>query len=186
VASHSIGGRNLWRFVLAFAVTWVFWGAAVLFVLDASLPYNPIRLPISGQQVHAWLPEGWGFFTRDPREPDLYVYRNSHNRWETASLGPHSQPRHIFGLSRSSRAQGVELGLLLHRTPHTKWAECRGDPVLCLMAAPTVTVQNPSSSPTLCNELGVILQPPVPWAWSAHKIRMPSKVIRLEVSCVGT
>ena len=87
------------------------WLVVAIYVLDASLPFNPIRLPFEqALQLRRIVPEGWAFFTRDPREPQpLPFSRGPDRRWRSASLGPNGRWVHAMGFDRTPRAQGTEL-----------------------------------------------------------------------------
>ena len=42
-------------------------------VVITNMPYNPLRKGNFETSVAAVLPQGWAFFTRSPREPQLYL-----------------------------------------------------------------------------------------------------------------
>lgn len=163
------------------------WAVLALYVVHAALPYNPLRLPYAhALRTQVWAPEGWAFFTRNPREPRPFLYRLDGATWASASLGPHARASNAFGMNRRARAQGVELGLLLEGVPSRSWKRCEEAPLGCLDAAPAAArVANRSPRPSLCGTIGVVRQAPVPWAWARapKPVVMPSNVIRLEVSC---
>src|SRR4051812_32531054 len=104
----------------------------VLYSLHSALPPNAITLPFESQtQVLRWAPQGWGFFTRNPREPQIVPFlRNGH--WRSANLGPHAQFKYALGLNRRSRAQGVEMGLLLGKLGIAEWTPCEAELATCL------------------------------------------------------
>jgi antimicrobial peptide system SdpA family protein len=164
-------------------------GWTLLFVYGATLalPFNPVRLPgVDQLQTRVWFPQGWGFFTRDPREEDIAVHvRDAAGAWRPAGIGPNSRPRYVLGLDRAPRAQGVELGLLMAELPTKAWQPCpHADAGPCLEALPVAaTVTNPTPGPSLCGTVGVVLRPPVPWAWARSRQWMPARVARLEVRC---
>lgn len=165
-------------------------GAALLGVYSAhpALPHNPIRLPFAERlEITVLVPQGWKFFTRDPREERILVFRrDSGAKWRSASLGRIAEPAHLFGISRTPRAQGVELGLLVVRMSAHDWQACSLRPEECLGSAPLArSLRNLSPNPTLCGEVGIALQKPIPWAWSRadEEVIMPSQVVRLEVQC---
>src|SRR5262245_5362158 len=87
----------------------------ITYAANAVLPFHPFELPAEESlQLSRWIPQGWGFFTRDPREPDPYIFlRAADGRWRPAAQAPNKPPAHGLGLSRSSRALGIEMGLLL-------------------------------------------------------------------------
>jgi antimicrobial peptide system SdpA family protein len=102
------------------------------------------------------------------------------------SLTPFARPSHIFGLDRTARTQGLEFGLVTQHLTEEAWTSCTGDPTGCLDRIDFVgTIQNPALRPTLCGTVGVVLQRPVPWAWSRSDspIHMPSSVVKLNVQC---
>jgi antimicrobial peptide system SdpA family protein len=131
-------------------------------------------------------PEGWGFFTRNPRLPNPYVYRRQGEGWVRVGEAG-NRFASLLGLKRDSRAQGIELERLLARLPAGAWKACEGGLEACLAGEPpfTIPVPNPMRVRSLCGELAVEAKEPVPWAWSrsAGSIRMPSKVALLKVSC---
>ncbi len=172
--------------VLALAMGFA-WTMVCLYAVHAGMRFNPVRLPFEDRiRVPLWIPEGWAFFTRDPREADLFVFSRRASGWVNASLGPHSRPSNAFGLNRASRAQAIESGMLIGRLPKSAWRDCKGEPSACLDAAPVqALVSNSAGRPTLCGSIGFVLQKPLPWAWSRsrHKTIMPSQVMRLEIQC---
>jgi antimicrobial peptide system SdpA family protein len=102
-----------------------------------------------------------------------------------AASRAHGWP-HLLTFSRRSKLSGVEIGLLLSSLAEPNWQTCRGSPEGCLEGAPARgSIENALPSPTLCGEVGIVAQPPVPWAWSRSSGRtvMPSQVLRLEVVC---
>jgi antimicrobial peptide system SdpA family protein len=170
------------------------WSIVFIYAVHAVMPPNPIKLPFEKHlRLYALmlLPQGWAFFTRDPREERFHVFsRDQNGKWIRALRGPNASPANFFGLKRASRAQGIEVGLLLSKVPGSGWQTCSEQPEVCLEQAPLVaTIENITPHPTLCGEVGLALQKPVPWAWSYHRsgsqitITMPSKVARLEVRC---
>lgn len=160
-----------------------------MYAIPSALPFNPAQLPgRKAIQPQLWVPEGWKFFTRDPREERLFAMRRESGVWMTAGLGPNSRPANLFGLDRRSRAQGTESALILERIPKRRWQDCQGSPTQGLdgMAA-TDTIVNASPRPTICGDVGFVLQKPVPWAWAESAVRkpivMPSRIVRVYVIC---
>lgn len=181
---QSAAPRGLGAFALALSAAWLL---VLAYVAFAALPYNPIRLPgANAVRLQVFAPEGWAFFTRSPRQDRAYVFALHGGRWRSALLTPHSRPSNAFGLDRRSRAQGVEMGMLMDQLAPGALGGCRGELVACVSRAPFLgTIRNPSPEPTLCGPVGVALQPPVPWAWSRARtpVNMPARVGRVEVAC---
>jgi antimicrobial peptide system SdpA family protein len=166
----------------------LFWAAAVAYAIHPALPYNAVRLPFAAEMRRVVLaPQGWAFFTRDPREEKQTLFaRGADRAWRSALLAPHARLANTLGLNRRSRSQGVEAAMLMEHAPDEAYVECREAPSACLLRLPAgVKVRNASSHPTLCGAVAVVLQPPVPWAWlgTRRPVVMPSRILPLEVSC---
>jgi len=176
-----------WLGLLMMGLT-VCWCIVLFYVIHPALPFNALKLPAESHvNVSVWAPEGWRFFTRNPREDQTVLYRREGNgAWASASLGPNMRASNFFGFGRRARAQGIELGLLIYSQPKTIWASCEEEPDRCLeRTTDAVAVRNRSPAPTLCGSVGVVMQNVVPWGWaiSGEKFTMPSKVARFDVQC---
>jgi antimicrobial peptide system SdpA family protein len=166
-----------------------FWLSVAFYALHTLLPFNAVDLPAENDvKARLWAPQGWKFFTRNPREDWLLPFRRAHDgNWKSASLGPNGRADAYFGISRLPRAQGIEMGLLLYKLPKAMWDECNTDPVVCLEhSAIKATLRNKTPNPTLCGIVGFADQRQTPWAWQAHGVAprfMPSRIAKFEVKC---
>jgi antimicrobial peptide system SdpA family protein len=169
------------------------WVVAIGPVLLGSMPDSPLRPSLSFRQdVIAIAPQGWAFFTRDPREPVDRIYTR---QGAGPSTGPewaqvtytNSSRRNWLGLKRDARALNVELAFLLSEADPVPWRDCPGQLETCLRQrdVPAVAVVNRSRIRALCGELLVERRPPAPWAWSRAKrpVLLDSKIARLDVRC---
>lgn len=167
------------------------WGGIAVYSVHASLPSNTVRLPFAEQiSTRIWAPEGWAFFTRDPREEDVFVFAPEaadEGPWRSILLSPHASPSNLFGLDRYSRAQGTEIGLLLYELSAEHWRDCDASPEECLVSYGEAAqeLENASPRPSLCGSIGFALQRPVPWAWASaeEEIVMPSRIAKVSVQC---
>jgi len=126
------------------------------------------------------VPEGWGFFTRNPREPDITLYENHGGHWRKAEHMPISSASNLSGIDRLPRAQSVELGMLLNALNESDaWTPCDGDLESCLKGVRQVSLHPQWRYPALRGLVAFIRQEPVPWAWveSRATIRMPIELI---------
>jgi antimicrobial peptide system SdpA family protein len=159
---------------------------AVLYIGKPALPYNPISLPFEESlNTLLWAPQGWGFFTRSPREERLTAYQFVDGRWRNPMRVPHALPRNVFGLNRVSRSQSVEMGLLLYAAKQ-EWKSC-ADPLMeCLdHAPPPQAIRNPCGAPAICGAIVVVQRQPIPWAWlkAPKHVEMPTRLLSLDVRC---
>lgn len=139
--------------------------------------------------VRMSLTQGWGFFTKSPRDEEFFVFEKRGDAWTNAFSGPSAALHNALGLNRRMRAQGLEFGLLTHLAPDGAWAECDTMMILCfdrhVARDDLVTLYNPSTTPYYCGTIAFALQRPVPWAWQRlnRKIVMPSRIMVAEVVC---
>jgi len=165
----------------------VFWAGVGLYVLHPILPYNPLRLPFAAEvKASFWVPEGWAFFTRDPRGDLLTLMRLTPDGWVPAGPGVQSEARYAFGIMRHPRAENSEALRLVKQVPSSAWAVCEGGAAPCLDGMETsLRTESPSARPTLCGTVGLVKRPQVPWAWSRGPTpaQMRGTVARVEVAC---
>ncbi len=163
------------------------WGVLVLFVLADNVADHPLRHSLRlRRNLVAVSPQGWAFFTRDPREPVDRVYLQRGGRLVEADY-TNTSGRNLWGLRRAARGVAVELAALLAQIPDGQWSDCSDSPPACVASldgAPP-TVANSAVRQSLCGTLVVVRRPPVPWAWSRspRPIHMPGKVVRLTAHC---
>jgi antimicrobial peptide system SdpA family protein len=164
------------------------WLSVLLVSIDLALPFNSLRTTLGiAPQIHAFVPQGWAFFTRDPREARLATYRQSGRAWVDATSSPVARPRNLFGLNREVRAQPVELASLLRQAPENGFNKCDGDDLGCLaqLSKQENKVVNFSREPTLCGKVGVVRRKPLPWAWRNSGERMPAEGLVMDVRCLN-
>ena len=187
VAVTRVAPRLLGGVVLMLAITW---SVLILYSVHIELPVNALDLPFESTikpNLQAVIPEGWGFFTRDPREARLLPFLRDAGGWRSASEGPNGEAWNAFGMNRAARAQGVEMGLLEFAIPTDTWKDCNEEIANCLDKTPTsMHLSNPTPHPTMCGEVGFAHRDTVPWAWAAStpdESSMPSKVVKVNVKC---
>ncbi|HUQ34669.1 MAG TPA: SdpA family antimicrobial peptide system protein [Pyrinomonadaceae bacterium] len=165
----------------------IFWASVVVYTVHPALPANPIELPFEEQSPMIFLlPQGWAFFTRDPKSLNLSAYLKSpEGTWLHVSRDKGFWP-HLFKFSRRWKLPGIEIGLVINEPDDLQWHECLELPTTCLEQTPSSgSVENKLPHPSLCGDVGIVRQTPIPWAWSQapDETVMPSEVLRLQVSC---
>jgi antimicrobial peptide system SdpA family protein len=168
----------------------IFWLFLFFFALTSYLPDNPLSPGIKSRVVlKTFLAEDWGFFTKSPRDLEMFIYAKKENIWESILFTPNSSYKNIIGIDRRARAQGSEAALLLNdlQQDSSKWIDATNVTHLELMlkneGLSPVSVENKSKRITLIGDVWVILQRPIPWSWSEHlnEIKMPLRAIRLNI-----
>lgn len=152
------------------------WVMPTTYVLRFYLPYNASVLSRSAPSFLLLVPEGWGFFTRDPREMDFFAYRRDESgKWEVMT-------QWALGFSRRGRILAREAALA-SESIGTR-TDCRGDHASCLNGIDAdATIETTFPDAAVCGDIGFVWQEPVPWAWARSAVVMPLQVGRIEVSC---
>ncbi len=76
----------------------------------SALPKNPLtpKKDITIYISQIW-PQGWGFFSKSPKEEYLNVYKSN---GDPSVQWPNMKLSNLFGINRAGRAQGTEIGLI--------------------------------------------------------------------------
>lgn len=171
---------------LVFCGLVLLWVTLISLVVISALPYNPLSMSMPLQiGIKSIVPEGWGFFTKEPRGLDFYLYRLIDGNWQRLEPLPISAPGNAFGLNRRPRAIPVELVVLLDQLDESQWIKSEVAAPHGLDELKDVSVTNPMEYPLLCGKLGVVRREPVPWAWSyaEREVTIPSWIVRLDIQC---
>lgn len=162
-------------------------GILVVSALSFSLPQTVLDLPIHVRaNGRKFIPEGWQFFTRSPLASNIIPYSLTSSGWHSAAQDGTLSPSHVFGWDRKSRAEGLEIGLLVAKVPSSAWLQCTVLATTCLKAIPSeLRLPTPVPAPTLCGTIGLANTPPLPWAYArfTHTGSPTSTIVRLTVTC---
>ena len=163
---------------------------AVLYLLILSIPENPIKLRypfFSQRKVTLIAPQGWSFFTKNPRDEDIYLYRIEDTELHPVSI-VNMQASQVFGVDRENRLISTKLLKITGGIPAKNWLNYRGDVAAFVksMGAECFDVLNMRvKEPSLCGRYCVVLQKPVPWSWSGlDNINMPSRFAIINFNCL--
>lgn len=131
-------------------------------------------------------PQGWGFFTRNPREnlTKCYIFDESYKNIITQC----SSSKYVFGLDRACRAKHAELEVLLSQVQDSLWKKrlIQKDSLSLVFSNEKLldTVVNVFHSPSIFGEVILVKEDRLPWAWSQKKflINPPIKYAKVFVA----
>jgi antimicrobial peptide system SdpA family protein len=163
-------------------------GGFVALAALAAMPFHTVNLPQNVRSVVLQIaPEGWGFFTKSPRDPETHVALFKNERLHPLNIASSFTAQYAFGFNRLGRAQGIELdALLVQLNQPEQWLKCTQSPEVCATSLKSqMKLENTARHATLCGDLVFVERRPVPWAYSrlARPVVMPSRLTRLEVVC---
>lgn len=165
----------------SFLVLATLWGS-----LTTLLNAGPFRVrPATSKTAVGILPQGWAFFTRDPREKDILPFhlraRKATPVWAVDVRGFAWK-----GVNRRSRAYSRQVGHLLPQIPPAAWSACTvTDGCEALFTDAFTTVTNPYPDPLVCGSVVLVQVEHLPWAWypRVRLLRRPEKRVQLQVQC---
>ena len=171
-----MGSVNFRIIVLLFFLI-LFWGLAILNIAIISLPNNPLRgIMGTKKSLVAVIPEGWGFFTRNPREDVLFTFIKKNNQWIPYDKQNNAAPENLFGLKRTARVNGLIYATYFKNISASDWKLYKNldlDNLKSVAFAPK-KVKNSSKYLDFCGEtLLFVKTKTIPWAWSSAGPGLP-------------
>lgn len=148
-------------------------------------PYSALSIRGKTKKlVQGVLPQGWEFFTLDPRMEYFLVYKKVNNELVCLDLR-NTASASFFGMSKLSRVYNIELEVLLARLDSGHYVSCRTRKEMehIYDTLKAVSIRNRTNVRYFKGEYLIRKTKPVPWAWSNAKkeIFMPSKVVKVHV-----
>lgn len=172
-----------------------------------AMPPSALVLPFSEQTERIgsiFWPQGWAFFTKSPRTPELVAMQISASSATTdeadnlelrpLQYGPNVQIRWWFGADRTSRIQEFEYELLNRLTSHIEWFECEGRVDLTCFdeyvetGTEDIPVVNSFPRASLCGKLLLVRLGVTAWAYANANFSDSltiDKIKVLNVHCTG-
>jgi len=162
--------RNKYLITILFCFLTVFWVSLSIILLAIAMPYNPISGYITNERsIKSIIPEGWGFFTKSPRDEALYTFILKSNVWIPYSGQNNSNAFNFFGINRNAREKGILYSTLLKQLNGSDWASYKnvGLRQFNNIHLKTVIVNNSTDDLEFCSQTLLLVQTStIPWAWS--------------------
>ncbi len=122
VSNESLKRILFFKFVLVVVISLVFYVLLLSIKQTAFSIYNRS----SNIALSAFIPEGWGFFTRDPQEEKFRVYLVKDN-FELEEMDFQvSSNQNYHGLSRKIRRKFFEISQVVGSVPNDAWYDYSG------------------------------------------------------------
>lgn len=169
-------------------------GATIIAVVAfGSLPFKLYLGPTfaDASDVTANLvPQAWGFFTKDPREPVLVPYTETDGTWAVASRGANASVERAFGWDRSARLTEYDIQLVLADAQESAWHACATDASVsacvdeALIAEGSTEVTVRADAARLCGRVAIAREELVPMSFSRQIYEPPREIMVRDVTCV--
>lgn len=157
-------------FILTLILGWL---TGCVIVISTSVGYTPFRIGSSSKNnAFQIIPQGWGFFTRNPREAILVVYQKSGDSLHKITQ-PNFSSANLYGLSRKGRLRQMQFGNLI--LPYnSQWQNCTNMVISECVADTVHTVENSFQPSSPKGEFFIQKKATLPWAWSRNRKALPN------------
>jgi len=157
----------------------------LLVVTISNLPYSAFSINNKLKlYCHSVLPQGWEFFTLNPRSEYLVVYKIENEKLVIEDFR-NSALNSFFGISKINRIRNIELEYLISSIDTNQYQYCDNKDSLFTLqnTLPIHYITNNTNIKKLFGEFIIRKTIPIPWAWhnSDKNIFMPSKLIRVKI-----
>jgi hypothetical protein len=144
----------------------IFWIFMITIIFISSLKTQVVLSEKLKMELNTLFPEGWSFFTRNPRESLLEVYKIENNRLVYLPLS-NSSKENLYGFSRKSRVKGFEASIIVSDIPTKLWTEDVGRNYANHLYDKAIEVKLKKSNNYFKNGFYLfIVRKPIPWAWA--------------------
>ncbi|WP_121640698.1 SdpA family antimicrobial peptide system protein [Virgibacillus sp. Bac330] len=155
----------------------------LFYSIHSALPSTPIYSNKAIEKaITKIFPQGWGFFSKDPREPTIDAI---HIDGDETLAWPNMSIQNIFGLDRFGRGQGIEAGRIHSKIPKEESTKCEPLSEECIEKIEFTEVTNDDNNHTMCGKWVILETEPLPWAWGEQygKMNMNSTVTGVDIEC---
>ena len=128
-------------------------------------------------------PQGWGFFTKNPRDLVLEIYIIKNKKLYYIDVSNLSL-KNKFGFSRSSRVIGYELSTIASKIQKNEWKESTNKDINNHINDKAIILQNNATFNYLKKgEYLIKAFKPIPYAWSKSKQEKfnPISVVKIKM-----
>ena len=165
------------------AATWL-----VLTIFSVSIGENINDTGFKFQtNVQLLFPEGWGFFTRDPREDQYLMFQQLGEDDVRVVTFKNASSRNFFGFSRKGRRVHMEFQRVQTFVPDSMWNHAVTDINSVIAKAPDVELDNIGDYDYFHIDKGTYIierSKPIPWSYSMHKslYEQDNKYLKIKIN----
>jgi antimicrobial peptide system SdpA family protein len=161
-------------------ISWLFLTSLVFF---SSMKEQIIVNKEVKKYVSTFFPEGWGFFTKNPRDPQLEVYKIEDEIAKKINMSNHSA-FNFFGLSRKARVIGYESSMIASEIDKKKWKSNQTEKITYFVNDSSIIVSRKKGFKFLIpGDYILKMFEPIPYAWANknQENNNPYSVVKVKI-----
>ena len=126
--------------------------------------------------------ESFGFFTKDPKEDQLDIYKVENGKKTKINFRTNSG-ENLMGLSRMTRRKTYELGVIIRKVPDTSWRKVNEDKLNDIIKEETSLKILKDQKVQLLSTGNYILYSykPIAWEWNSIKNLTEGKYVFITI-----
>lgn len=137
------------------------------------------------KEIQFLFPQGWAFFTKDPREEHTIFYKIDKNNLQELDF-KNGAMNSSFGISRKNRIMLIEIAQIVNQIDSVSWVDLKSKEDLNTYKDTTKSLEviNFVNKAELENgDYMIVKQRPVPWSWRENKdnLFMPAKGVKIKL-----
>src|SRR5690606_29470956 len=149
----------------------------------SSLDYNVNTPNVAIKQLfNLSAPEGWGFFTRSPREDIVDIYSIEDDKLDKV-MQKNGHYSNLFGISRKSRKIGMETSIILGKVSDSMWTN-KTDIGNIEIPSKGYTVSNEFLHYLKSGDYVLVKRKTIPWAWrkNINEKNVPYEITHVKIA----
>ena len=162
----------------------IFWGVYYIYVISTTVGYSSFYKIATKSKIVLFhvAPQGWGFFTKSPKDEYLLLFKKRENDSLEPLIQKNFTLNNIYGISRKQRFLSLEVSKLMSQTTNDQWNNCTEENInKCLVQK--VDLNQLSSRNLLEGDYLVLREKHIPWAWAKSGIsKKKFKIIWIDVN----
>lgn len=146
-----------------------FWFVVIYNIFISSIPIPTTISYIKKNTIFNMVPQGWGFFTRNPREDEILFYKiDSISNQITLSTKTNNSLEFYLGASRKNRFIGIEMDFIHNKVPKKSWKKGDTKKFSFDFSTQADTIKSNFNVQNLSGHYFIVKQQRTPWAWGRN------------------
>ena len=177
-----------YKLTILSSLTIITWSVIFYFILISHFKYSPLHLSKKiSKEIFFATPQGWSFFTKDPRYDRLEIYQVINNSTLEQVTRPNFSIENFYGFKRQNRqflneAFSSIKNVVLNDSIWYNSSE--GVDKAYQDINSIYNFKNTFKNPVLCGQFVFEMYKPIPWAWSSNKsYKNPKKYLIINLQC---